>query len=232
MQEILTTNNQCPLPCFWGMTPGQTTWSEAERFFTHTDANIFPENSTENAGYEVAYELPDIPIFLRLGVYTSQNIITRVNVSLGGFNRNPITVAPYYSLKRMFSEYGLPSHILIHLAAGGEIMPDTTGYEIEVFYVPQGFSIAYRGAAKKMNATTYQVCYSDALVEDEFAGVELTLASPSDDVFERILSAKEAPNSYYYPIDKAFGVSMGDFYRRVIQSNEPYCFTTPHELWP
>jgi hypothetical protein len=165
-------------------------------------------------------------------VLTKQSTIDQLNVFIGGFNRNPIPAASFYSMKKTLSEHGIPDHILVNLAAGGKIMPEVTGYQITVFYIFQGFSISYRGAAKKIDKDSYQVCYSDVLVDDEFAGVELTLASPSNSVLERILNSKNTPDSYYYPIEKAFGVGIDDFYHQVIQNDEMYCLRTPHQLWP
>jgi len=32
VQELFETNRGCLLPCWWGITPGQTTWGEARQF--------------------------------------------------------------------------------------------------------------------------------------------------------------------------------------------------------
>jgi len=34
IQNLLRTNNDCKLPCWWGIVPGKTTWSEAIRFLS------------------------------------------------------------------------------------------------------------------------------------------------------------------------------------------------------
>ncbi len=32
LQDLLKTNAGCRLPCWWGITPGKTTWDEAEEY--------------------------------------------------------------------------------------------------------------------------------------------------------------------------------------------------------
>jgi hypothetical protein len=32
VEELITTNGGCQLPCWWGIMPGETTWAEAKAF--------------------------------------------------------------------------------------------------------------------------------------------------------------------------------------------------------
>ena len=58
--ELLKSNGNCSLPCWWGITPGKTTWSAAESFLYQFDQQVYSRTSglTEPFTAEVLIPVP------------------------------------------------------------------------------------------------------------------------------------------------------------------------------
>lgn len=66
IQELLETNNGCKLPCWWGISPGKTTWPEALHFLTPLVVNILEGHTSKSVQYEIDGVLD--PESLQIGV--------------------------------------------------------------------------------------------------------------------------------------------------------------------
>lgn len=116
---LFETNNGCLLPCFWGITPGETEWAIAEELFQAFDNNIYqspPDSITKAISYEVDVDLPR-GIFVRdetriSGFFIQDDVVKRIDVNMPFFIGD--ISEPYladYKLPNFLTRYGQPSQI-------------------------------------------------------------------------------------------------------------------------
>ncbi len=192
VKEMLTTNGGCELPCWWGVTPGKSSWQDANSQFPCLHFQFrFPE------------ELGDYDIHLTL---TKKGSLVQ-SIGARGY------CFPYdcdrfvqdwarYSLDQVLSRYGVPSRVRIALALpiepGGPIY-----YLLYVFYDNLGIGIRYMGPAV-VQGELLRTCFS-------FEDITLWLQSPeSSTPLEHAIGPDEW--SFAVPLDKATGMRVEEFY--------------------
>lgn len=100
VQELLENNGGCKLPCWWGITPGKTTWAEAR---------IFLEGFSVYVGEtgEVQIPLPtpySNATYMDHGYSIKNGIVDHIDI----YNFN---LAPNYYLPKFLETYGQPTEI-------------------------------------------------------------------------------------------------------------------------
>ena len=53
--DMLKTNGGCELPCWWGITPGQTAWQVLRNRFTAYGSSVFDVPSTTTVDYHISH---------------------------------------------------------------------------------------------------------------------------------------------------------------------------------
>jgi hypothetical protein len=57
VSEMLQDNGGCRLPCWWGFTPGETSWQTTEILFTSRGKKVWNDVIPQN--YEIIFDIPD-----------------------------------------------------------------------------------------------------------------------------------------------------------------------------
>lgn len=228
--ELTNDNQNCLLPCFWNITPGETEWQNAEAFLstfayrisygaadgTFSDVPVgdsfiawmslfLPELS--NAPFSYAFDVRD-------------GIVTMVDAS--------ILSVPNNTLPSILNEYGQPNEIWV-LTANAP-MDDVLGFYLTLFYAQHHFMLGYGGDGEVINGKVHG-CLSGE--EESFHLVawsqeeELTFAETTEG-----LHKPRRPIIYNLPLEEATGMSVDIFYETFKMANEPICLETPTELWP
>lgn len=227
--ELLTTNAGCRLPCWWGFTPGQTTWAEAEIFLEQFDSDIYiPYSLEEQETFffaSVTIPLPDIPgenwnTYVNHTYFVEKGIIDAIDARTG--------IIETQKLSTFLQIYGPPEEIWI--------VTKSTGYPegylsflIILFYPEQGI-LAFRGPLQASFTDNGMVrgCQFDNPHTNYYLWApnsQLTLM----DVFRKF--GKDY-NTVILPIEEATGMSVIEFYEIFKQSGADQCLETPRELWP
>lgn len=135
-QKLRQTNGDCLLPCWWGITPGKTTWEDANSFLKTLDSNILhldPDTYGVTVRFpEKAYKYPVIG-----GTFFIENEIIesmRIQVDL--------------PLHALFTKYGAPDKIYIK-ARGYILAHDVGWFTLILFYESQGILAVYNGITNK-----------------------------------------------------------------------------------
>ena len=235
--SLMESNRGCELPCWWGITPGQTSLSEVEEYFHILGARTgrTQQRISGNNFFGARFEnsLPEFNIsFLDIegnvyAIYVSGNQAGTQDQSDFELFWEP------YSPKNVVTDYGAPSRIL--LSAYGGFVPGTTGkqgYILWIIYDSLGIMIRYDGLIQDLPMLHF--CPELALGANNIHRIEITLQNPSnpripigwiDSILgnepERVKSIQEAAN-----------LSMEDFYELFSQSEKPACFDTPKDIWP
>ena len=139
---LLETNNGCQLPCWWGITPGQTTWESAERFF-----NSFVTDIPYVSGSSVINYSPRIPLpFEVFGVdyllptYTVRDgIVISINVDVYVLSA-PVDPTPSYLMPYVLSAFltsmGQPTEVWLFTYSYS--YENHVPFSVVLFYRPQG----------------------------------------------------------------------------------------------
>ena len=111
LQDILKSNAGCRLPCWWGITPGKTSWKDASHFldaFTTIDQD---EMNQKNPVRDYAYVYIRLPLLPEQGTLVHDYIVkdnTVIEISAFVYDWSP-----FLYLNNVLTEYGLPDEIFV-----------------------------------------------------------------------------------------------------------------------
>jgi len=231
--NLIETNNNCRLPCLFGIQPGISIWEEIR--------------SVESPFYFRKVYLPDSNGFLYLHFHVKDKI-GHLDVAFSGTGHlvEHITATAYiflpgdphyspalaraaraYSLPNILAEYGIPSRILFYVQ--GQIESNSGSLaEILLFYDQLGFGIHYFF----LNAVTQDPVNSATrlcLKDDHLESFKLYLQAPDDRTpLEKMITTDIGGRFFPYdrlqPLEDITTLSIKDFYNRFTSSPTKDCF--------
>jgi hypothetical protein len=214
----------CRLPCWWGITPGETNWQEAERFldrFSNAHAKQSPLKENTKVGF-AQIKVPDYVKYSRLLEYVyiiEDGVIERVEVPL---------VGELYNLSSFLEEYGEPGEIWISTYRT-EYPAGVLPFIIYLFYPDQGILANFGPQDAFLTSNSVKGCKLDN------PPFNLKLWSAEDPAlsFQEIgkLFEMHLDRETYLPIEEATGMSVAEFYELFKKPGNPTCLVTPKELW-
>ncbi len=207
VSELLVTNAGCELPCWWGITPGESRWQEARNQLPSQD---FPLWFLEEHRYQVHLVLTEAE-----GLIESIRVSGECGCFAGECERFTQDWSRY-ALDQILSRHGPPSRSRI-------IFPPTTEsgapvyYDLYLLYDELGISIAYTGDAIKQGEMRH-TCFS-------FCHIQLWLHPPGSSL--PLLERGISPDAWDWavPLDEATGMSLEEFYE--VFRHPGACLTAP-----
>ncbi len=235
--KLLQDNGGCELPCFWGITPGETDTITAIQFFQQMG---WRDTSYRNQfGNFIDTYFQDLDQFLGISITLENNLDSLSSLSIGiGSNQFNHRVG-YFGLKNILETFGQPDRIALSLAVGLEIeTPLNTGYTLWLFYDDLGVMFKYSGTAQKYG-DGYRICPShpneqSLVYSDDFGDVGILILSNSisetlEDTYWRFGGDAKGVK----PIEDATGINVSEFYQQALEKiDQRFCFDTPREVWP
>lgn len=225
LQDILQNNANCRLPCWWGFTPGKTSWQDASRFLeTFTTINQ-EEISNKNPIGDYVYvylPLPPDKGTLNHTYVIKDNKIAEISAYVYDWS-------PFLFLNNVLAEQGPPDEAFIRTFRNSDYIDGSRLYEIILFYGKLGILLEYSGGRLNTVGEKLQNCFDD--MKSPF----IYIWSP-----DTPMTSAEAINKYLdivnlpYPIylEKATGMDVVTFYETFEKSGNTTCLETPLELWP
>lgn len=228
MLDLFRNNAGCRLPCWWGITPGQTPWETAQRFLA-TFASGIAQGSSAEHHFNTVYLIVPTEIYPHVVEFypvltqdydVIDGIVEVIEVEPG--------LVPNYDLSEFLKAYGSPTEVWLRTynqAREGDLQ-----FDVVLFYPQQGILARY--------ATQAQVVGSRirGCPQQKPAAI-LALWSP-----ERVLTFSEATSQTgdirneewwpYRPLPEATGMDEATFYQTFQRSNNSTCLETPADLWP
>jgi hypothetical protein len=211
--DLIATNGGCRLPCWWGITPGKTTWEEARIFLEQFVTQILILSKDV---YGVTYHnLPESVSRGAVGATISvqDGIIQEIGTDV------------YLPLEEVLHIYGQSDEVMIYVDA--QSIDPQAPFTISLFYANQGFLANYIGKTNK--GEILQICPS-AISGDQ---ISWFLWNPALDIsFE---SAGRESLLFTSPSDRRF-LKLGDATNMDIQTfydtyrntkNKSTCFVMP-----
>lgn len=242
--ELLETNANCSLPCWWGITPGVTTTDEIQSILEPLLGAVVSE---------VRYEFSEIGGHLlmrpqanglKVGIqYLAEDkIITMVyvNTEMTREIYNRVYDDPFYqetmsayTLEAVLTKYGKPDQIFIRSFSdlAGEFNPTQT----LLYYPKMGIVAQYfspNGLLVENSAFVLPTCPPKG-------HISLRLFDPDSSMTLDELLSLDDSFAKYKVISEATNMDLDEFYEayreydeKTLVSNCPAVLKTPEELWP
>jgi hypothetical protein len=237
MEQVLwlyETNNGCQLPCWWGITPGQTEWSVAEEFLYRFDSNydIYESSPIPRiVYYGVSVILPQkvfSDYYTELGVLVIDGVVDTIetDVSIGD---TPPGSLSQYTLSAFLSNYGEPTEVWLATyrssPGGGPGSGGILSFVVVLFYPEQGIAALYDDLGE----------IADDIVRgcpQEYPVSTLKLWSPNTDfTFEQLVSSSSSFNLEYLSLEESTEMDVTTFYETFKKPDNTTCLETPTNLW-
>lgn len=199
--EYFENPGECKLPCWLGITPGVTTFSDFQATIEWLGLNYSPRNFNQKSKEHI--ELGGLD-------YESKKVLNRITLAVepGGMISevegelhaylDPVSFATTWDtldIQQVLLNYGMPSSISIITDTND--VTNRVGYSIRVYYLEKGFAIYYGGG------TDYQdeVNICPYLKNYQLITVFFLLQAP---LFEE---KTNDPQGFYTELDTGLGVS-------------------------
>ncbi len=184
VMELIATNGGCKLPCWWGITPGETSWEQARQFLT---------------SFSEIDELRENVYIVNYFVEKENGLVVSsfATISTGEGLVQEIEAGVYYPLDQVLELYGQPDEVRVYV--DNQSIDKLAPFVIALYYGEQGFLANYGGRTEKGEIN--QICpnviegrasvwflWSPELeMTFDIAGrKELLFVSPSDRRFRKV----------------------------------------------
>lgn len=228
----MKTNMGCELPCWWGITPGKTTWEEMVDTFVKHGIGLSAEGElTLRNGDEKSYE--DL---LSITFQRERDVISGIDVFVADFHRlaqpNYRNLWQKYALDQVLLRDGVPTQVQLELTVGAPCWsPGTrTYYDLWLTYQDRGLSVRYPGELIRDNQGWY-VCPA---ASNQSQGLEIRLRSPKHSTTAVSLAGEEdAPFRFSGTLQDLTHVSPQQFYEIFSQLPPAQCLLVndPNPWW-
>jgi hypothetical protein len=225
---LFETNNGCRLPCWWGITPGQTEWSVAEEFLNRFDRGILGTSFTPG----LIYYGPVIPLptevfaedRTEIGISARNGIVKFIDtrVSMGN---TPPGYLTQYTLPTFLNTYGPPTEVWVSTYSSPQGHNDLP-FRVVLFYPDQGIAALYGDNGIKQGDMVHG-CPQQGL-----AGFLSLWDSTEVLTFEEMKNGKAVFNVHYLPLEEATGMDVATFYETFKNPDNTTCLETTADLWP
>lgn len=221
--DLLENNTGCQLPCWWGFTPGQTSWQTAQSFLNTFASRISGGGSFKLSSYTVKIDVPEDvqPGAKLVQEYTVRNgIIEMIATDAGDSFR--------YTLPELLTSHGQPAEVWIRTFK--ETPGSTLPFHLVLVYSQQGIMAHYYDTAEKKD-DQLQGCPQGSGYRP------LLWLWSSDQKMTFMEAAKKAVRfgldeaQYYRPLEEATGMAIETFYQTFKDPTNTTCLETPSEMW-
>jgi hypothetical protein len=204
---LLSNNGGCRLPCFWGITPGETTTAEFIQFMSQFPlVSEMMIGSKSDGIYHVYYKPPvntDAPFFVFF--YESGDVIQ----AIGLVNE---TADLSFPLPRLLQEYGRPDKVFVK---------HDQYYSLIVWYEEQRIAGEY---------PLYLKYNGDYLCYDPQVG-SVGIVTWADgtywlDHLNKLLPGEDTSESNLKSLDEVTVYDANSFYKQFADKNRPVCMKT------
>jgi hypothetical protein len=221
ISKRLADNGGCRLPCWWGITPGKTTWEETNKLLSiyASDIRIIEREDHFVAGF--FFDDPPAEVQLRqiyLGFGVQNNVILSIRITgLGGI--------PTFSLSKFMEEYGEPGEVFVYAYHPLAYTIDPRQIGVHIYYPAQGIFAEYASPIGKIKDGMQQGCLE--------YGPYLTLVPPGQQRnYTEFVSGLGLDFMFpFRPVSEALGMDVETFYNTYQGIDQEVCLKTPVKIW-
>ncbi len=216
--ELLKTNNDCELPCWWGIIPNQTRWSDAEVFLKPFSSIYERQPPNEWFVYDVNTSLPiefSEVSAVRAVFAAKEGVVKEIEVDSFDINT--------YQLSSFIKRFGVPSQVLISTYSSDYGMPkNQVPLSINLYYPEKGINALY-GTTATVNGSQIYGCLERSPI--------IFLWSPQEHTRSvDYIIGWDKHHIAYLDVEQAIGLDVQEFYQKYVNS-DTRCLQTPTNLW-
>jgi hypothetical protein len=236
VSRMLQDNSGCRLPCWWGFTPGETSWQTVQAFFASLGKRIETWSVDNVQNYTVYFDIPDYQHYHRQFYSVKGGAVEMISIGTVppvDKDGRPAYGDPQfaedwraYMLPQILGVYGQPSQVVLGVSRDTPWLP----FDLLLFYPEKGILVQYSGPAENEEWEIFRVCPH---------GVEITLYLWMPKQYTTLADIPGI-GSYTYATDEmsslrsleeATGLSIEQFYQTFSQLDSQTCLETPADLW-
>jgi len=235
VRDSLSVNSTCKLPCWWGITPGKTSWKDTEELLQYLGVRIgaAPGYGSNTVFHGTGgFDFEGLSIINRFSFEETDGVIDAILINSDGYDNPQEFQALWknYSPKKILEMYGVPDRIWLNVT---EAYALARGYHLWFFYDELVFMIRYPGHV--MDALVLRICP----VIESMQEIDLSLQAPDgplplerfDAILEDIrLQTETGKTRGLHSIQDATGLDEEQFYD-IFMQEDPICFDTPQDIW-
>lgn len=228
LKELLETNGGCELPCWWGITPYQTSWPETVHYLIPIASDIregesatYYENGQKHftTGFDFIYEIEEMSEAGKVSFEIQDDLVIAIHVFPPGTQYK-------YQLSQILSLLEVPKQVYIG-ARSGFPGPQNPSAVFVLDYSDIGIWAMYIGDAS-LSGENFIVCSSSV-------GVRLFLFDPAKE-YPRGVSFVKAATMFGgvqgKKLEDATDMTPESFYDAFVDPKLGSCLETPANLWP
>lgn len=150
--EMLADNGGCELPCWWGVTPGETSWETVRQYFSEQGIQVLEDGTLalryQSGQYQGQWTYTDL---IEVNIHQDEDIVQRIEVQNSQY-QSPLqerftSLWQRYALQPLLSRHGVPTRVYLNLTTGAPCVGSGNfpSYDMWVVYDDQGIAILYSG---------------------------------------------------------------------------------------
>lgn len=156
LMNLLMTNGECQLPCWWGLSPGKSAWQDAWNLLSRYDSNIYVKGTPEQERFMEAY-IP-VPEISGKGTSRFRTLITANKEIIQTIDVPGVSLNPPYFLANFMNQYGRPDEIWISTY---QFYPSVEVPFAVVLFYRRGILASYSTLAKASQSDVVLGCLQD-----------------------------------------------------------------------
>ncbi len=223
VRELLETNGGCQFPCWWGITPGKSTWTEVERFLRPMAFSISKhQHSYDNSTfYETHFAIDEFPS-------TNNSLSVIFTLEIGTDVIEQINTGQDFLIRPFLDSEGQPEQIFMLATERPGMGPGH--FEIDLFYPSQGILAAINGEStyERRNEEDYTILCQDQL-EIGGTGIGFILFPPDKLTYEDIrVYLGDYPTR---PLEETTNMTNEEFFDLLMGNSPNKCLEIPMCQW-
>jgi hypothetical protein len=146
IMQYYKNNGGCQLPCWWGITPGQTSWQEVREILSPISQEQGPFVKSGAPRYDYSLPISEEPLafpsfpYIEPKFWMEDKIVSIININSQWIQQNFD-----YSLSGVLNTLGMPEEIWIKVRTD---TPNLPPYELFLFYPTKGILLASNGETR------------------------------------------------------------------------------------
>ncbi len=202
IRSLIRNHGGCQLPCWWGITPGVTSWLDASRFFARFSDHVTIEESRRGQIDSRPYQ--QFIVYYRSGLSIDYAVSTTIEVTEGTVRLLLIdleaSIASGYSPKRILSDLGEPDEVLVNDM-------DTSLSNLTLWYESRGVAATFLVDEDESSQELCLIAFQGTATWDSF-----------DPSFRALMDDASA-----VPLQERFSISAPEFLSVIAMTELPVC---------
>jgi hypothetical protein len=243
--SLLAGNGNCKLPCLWGITPGISTFFEAQNMLyplniisEFTSFHYSSKYSSWIGNMILNYYDDDLQIFVTVDVVSDpgKDIIGNIAFFANAYMKNKISGIitypdswikniSFYSVSHIMTEIGRPSSVLLSTRDIPSSAREVGLIEMIMLFPDDGI-VAYYTLKKSFSGNNFIGCLSN-----NSAQLDLYPSGNGSTFMDRISMAWKYQLKSFKPIEDVTTMSIDEFYQ-TFRNPTAKCLVTPANVWP